>query len=160
MVPNSMKHLALLLLLTAGIASSCKKSPNDEVGPNVDPRDRMVGTYAIGYNVVIRFGSKATTPETYTGKLAVSKAESANELYLDFDAPGLKEKLRASLTDSTFTVLDKKTEPIVLNGTSFTGQFSATGQFVREGNQQKVTYTGVSEDVDLKKVTFLTGTKN
>ncbi|ARK12396.1 hypothetical protein [Fibrivirga algicola] len=154
-----MNRLALCLLLIAGLASSCKTTTEELITPAVDPRDRMVGTYDIGYSVVIRFGSKATTPETYTGTLAVTKSTSPNELFLDFDAPGMKEKLRASLVDSTFTVLDKKTQPIILNGTSFTGQFSATGMFVREGGQQKVTYTGVSEDVDLKLVTSLTGTK-
>ncbi|MEZ0538644.1 hypothetical protein [Fibrella arboris] len=154
-----MKYWAFYLLILVGTASACKKSVTDVVTPVVDPRDRMVGTYAIGYNVVIRFGSKATAPETYTGTLGVSKSQNANELLLDFDAPGIKERQTAGLKDSTFTILDKKTQPIVLNGTSFTGQYSATGQFVRESGQQKMTYTGVSEDVDLKLVILLTGTK-
>ena len=154
-----MKHYAVVLLLLAGLTTACKKSTIDGVTPIVDPRDRMVGTYSIGYNVVIRIGSRATTPETYTGNLVVTKSQAANELYLDFDAPGMKERQTAALTDSSFTILDKKTQPIILNGTSFVGQYSATGQFVREGNQQKFTYNGVSEDADLKMVTFLTGTK-
>jgi len=154
-----MNRLALCLLFIAGLVSSCKTTTEELITPAVDPRDRMVGTYDIGYNVVIRFGSTPLNPETYTGTLAVTKSDTPNELYLDFNAPGMKEKLRASLVDSTFTVLDKKTQPIVVNGTSFTGQYNASGQFVREGGQQKMTYTGVSEAVDLKMVTSLTGTK-
>ena len=153
-----MKQYAIALLLLAGLTTSCKTT-TESVTPIVDPRDRMVGTYSIGYNITIRFGSKATNPETYSGTLAVSKAQKANELYLDFDAPGIKERQTAGLTDSTFTILDKKTQPIVLNGTSFVGQYSATGQFVREGSQQKMTYTGVSEEVDLKLLISMTGTK-
>lgn len=156
-----MKSLAFFLLLVAGVATSCKKTTGtDSITPAVDPRDRMVGTYNIGYNVIIRIGtSAATNPETYTGTLGVTKSTTANEVYLDFDAPGLKEKLRATLVDSTFTIQDKKTEPIIVNGTTFTGQFTGTGMFVREGSQQKITYAGVSEDPTFKKITTLTGTK-
>ncbi len=150
--------MALLLLVVAGFATSCKKT-TDSVTPLVDPRDRMVGTYDIGYSVIIRIGSRATNPEAYSGTLAVSKSSLPNELILDFNAPGIKEKQTASLTDSTFTIVDKKTQPIIVNGTTFIGQYSGTGQFVREGSQQKITYSGVSEDVDLKMVTSLTGTK-
>ncbi|MEZ0483993.1 hypothetical protein [Fibrella aquatica] len=158
-----MKYLIVILFAVAGLATSCKKTTTvDIVNPNVDRRDRMVGTYAIGYNVVIRIGGggAATNPESYTGTLGVTKSTNNNELILDFDAPGLKEKLTASLADSTFTILDKKTEPIIVNGTTFVGQFTGSGMFVRDGGQQKVTYSGVSEDPTFRKITILTGTKN
>lgn len=156
-----MKRLAFFLLLVAGVATSCKKTiGTDSVTPVVDPRDRMVGTYDVGYNVIIRIGTSAVTnPETYTGTIDVTKSAATNEVYLDFNVPGIKEKLRATLVDSTYTIQDRKTEPIVVNGTTFIGQYTGTGQFVREGNKQKVTYTGVSEDPTFKKILTLTGTK-
>ncbi|WP_375445479.1 hypothetical protein [uncultured Fibrella sp.] len=155
-----MKRLAFFLLFVAGVATSCTKTiGTDSVTPAVDPRDRLVGTYTIGYNVVVRFGSRVTNPETYTGTLGVSKLQATNQLTLDFDAPGIKEKQTAQLTDSTFTIIDKKTQPIVVNGTTYTGQYSANGLFLREGGQQKMTYTGVSEDTDLKLVITMTGAK-
>ena len=154
-----MKRIALLLLFVAGFVSSCKKSGGTDVVTPVDPRDRMVGSYAVGGQISITSGSRALTPTSFSGTVGVTKSTQAAELYLDFDLPSGKERLTASVKDSSFTVLDKKTEPIVLNGTSFTGQYTATGQFPREGKDQKFTFISVSQDVDLKKLTAITGTK-
>lgn len=153
-----MKRIALLLLLVAGFASSCKKSSGDVIIP-VDPRDRMVGSYAIGGQISITSGSRTLTPTSFSGTVGVVKSTQPAELYLDFDLPTGKERLTAALKDSSFTVLDKKTESIILNGTSFIGQYNATGQFMQAGKDQNFIFTSVSQDVDLKKLTAITGTK-
>ncbi|MBO0931848.1 hypothetical protein [Fibrella aquatilis] len=154
-----MKRIALFLLLLAGVALSCKKSGGTDNVTPVDPRDRMVGSYTVGGQISITSGSRTLTPTSFSGTVGVTKSTQPTELYLDFDLQSGKERLTASLKDSSFTVLDKKTEPIILNGTSFVGQYTATGQFLREGKDQKFTFVSVSQDVDLKKLTAITGTK-
>lgn len=151
-----MKRFAFLLLLSASLFASCKKSGGGDITP-IDPRDRVAGSYAINYSVRITFAGKELNPETYSGTVTVGKAtEQASQLVLDFDLPSGKERQTAALSGSSFTVLDKKTEPIILNGTSFTGQYTATGQFT---DKNEFIYIGVSEDAGLKKTISMTGTK-
>ncbi|MEZ0611491.1 hypothetical protein ACAW74_23470 [Fibrella sp. WM1] len=152
-----MKRFALLLFVCAGLFASCKKSGGGDVITPVDPRDRMVGAYAVGYNIRITFAGKELNPESNSGTVTVSKnTQQASQLYIDFDFPGTKERVTAELSGNNFTVVDKKTEAIILNGTTFTGQYSATGQIT---TNSEFIYTGVSEDSGLKKTTTVTGTK-
>lgn len=150
-----MNRFALLLFLCVGLFASCKKSGGSDVTP-VDPRNRVTGSYAINYSVRITFG-RELNPETYSGTVTVSKSpDQASQIFLDFDLPSGKERQTAALNGSSYTVLDKKTEPIILNGTTFTGVYSAEGQFT---DDNKFIYVGSAEDPPVKKVISMTGTK-
>ena len=150
-----MKRIALLLLLVAGFASSCKKT-GDVVTP-VDPRDRMLGSYAVGFNMRITIGTRELQPESSTGTVNITKAAQPSDIYIEFDLPNGKERVTATLKDAVnYTIIDKKTEPISINGQIFTGQYTGTGQITAKN---EFILTGVSQDVDIKKVTTMTGTK-
>ncbi|MBO0939169.1 hypothetical protein J2I47_21620 [Fibrella sp. HMF5335] len=151
-----MKRIALLLLFVAGFASSCKKTGGDIIAP-VDPRDRMLGSYAIGFNMRITISNIELQPESSTGSVTLSKAPNAGELYFDFELPNGKERVTAALKDDTnYTIIDKKTEPIYINGQSFVGQYTGSGQITAKN---EFILTGVSEYTQIKKVTTMTGTK-
>jgi hypothetical protein len=153
---NSMKRIALLLLFVAGFASSCKKTGGDVVAP-IDPREHMVGSYAVGFNMRITIGTRELLPESSTGTVNITKATQPSDIYIEFDLPNGKERVTATLKDDVnYTIIDKKTERISINGQIFTGQYTGTGQITAKN---EFILTGVSQDVDIKKVTTMTGTK-
>ncbi len=117
----------------------------------------MVGSYAVGFNMRITIGTRELLPESSTGTVNITKATQPSDIYIEFDLPNGKERVTATLKDDVnYTIIDKKTERISINGQIFTGQYTGTGQITAKN---EFILTGVSQDVDIKKVTTMTGTK-
>lgn len=121
--------LAVALLVSVTVA--CKKSGIG--GADVDPRDQYIGTYEGTYRTTTLINNTlpATAPETGKAQVTVSKAQPANQVYLEILFNGAtKQALTAELTDATFTIIDKQSEPFPFGGQTYTAKYTAQGQFV------------------------------
>ncbi|GAB3032890.1 hypothetical protein [Spirosoma pulveris] len=118
---NSILALAFLGLLT----TACKKSGGVD---DVDPRDQYIGTYEGGYQSVIRFGGAELKPETGTTTVTVTKSSNAKEIYIDIKG-NRPYQVTAELNGASFNVIDRTQDQIYVQGTTFTGNYSATGVF-------------------------------
>lgn len=121
--------LAVVLLIS--VTTACKKSGIG--GADVDPRDQYVGTYDGGYTstTLINNSLPVGEPEAGTAQITVSKAQTANQVYVELVFNGAaKQSVTAELTDATFTVIDKQSEPLVFGGQTYNARYTAQGQFV------------------------------
>ena len=119
--------VAFLISLT----TACKKSGLG--GADVDPRDQYVGIYDGGYTSTTFINSTlpANAPEAGKVEVTVSKTQTVNQLYVELLFNGTtKQMLTVELTDATFRVIDKQTEPLTFGGKTYNAAYTAQGQFV------------------------------
>lgn len=157
-VRNALLAIAIISSLTTG----CKKSGIG--GADVDPRDQYVGVYSGGYTstTYINNALPATPPEAGTVQVTVTKAQTGNQVYIELLFNGsAKQTMTAELTDATFTVIDKQSEPLAFGGKTYDAKYTAQGQFVV--NDKAFTLNTVAETlqlgVTLTKRGDITGTK-
>lgn len=129
---RSFRNLLLALVVISSLTTACKKSGGSS-GPDVDPRDQYVGVYEGGdgsYSSVIRFGTADLDPEKGKTNVTVSKGANPKEIYVEISARGFK--VTAELNGNTFTVIDKTSDQIFIQGTTLNGSYSATGAFNKD----------------------------
>ncbi|WP_020595114.1 hypothetical protein [Spirosoma panaciterrae] len=121
----------LIALFAIGfLATSCKKNGGTDV---VDPRDQYQGVYTGNYRSTLYINNTlpAGDPEVGTVQVTVSKAQEANQVTLDMLFNGAtKQTLTAELTNDTFTIVNKTSEPLAFGGKTYDAQYVAQGQFV------------------------------
>lgn len=128
---RSVRNALLAIALISSLTTACKKSGIG--GADVDPRDQYVGTYEGSYTstTYINNALPANPPEAGTVQITVTKAQTGNQVYMELLFNGsTKQSLTAELTDATFTVIDKQTEPLAFGGTTYDANYTAQGQFV------------------------------
>ncbi len=149
---------ALLALLTIGLlTTSCKKSGGSD---NVDPRDQYVGVYDGGYQAsTLVNNSLETSRETGTMQITVSKAQPANQLYIELLFNNTtKQTVTAELSNATFTIIDKNSEPFVFDGKTYTANYTATGVFADKAIAINTTTETLQSGITLSKQISITGT--
>lgn len=159
---RSVRNALLAFALIGSLTTACKKSGLG--GADVDPRDQYVGTYDGGYTstTLINNSLPASDPEAGKVQITVAKAQTANQVYMELVFNGTaKQALTAELTDATFTVIDKQSEPLVFGGKTYDAKYTAQGQFVVK--DKAFTLNTVAETlqlgVTLTKRGDITGTK-
>lgn len=143
-VRNALAAVALLVSLT----TACKKSGLG--GADVDPRNQYVGVYDGGYTstTLINNALPAGDPEAGKVQITVSKAQPANQVYVELLFNGsAKQTMTAELTDATFTIIDKQSEPLVFLGKTYDAKYTAQGQFVVK--DKTLTLNTVTETLQL-----------
>ena len=155
-----MIRFALLLFLIAGTLA-CKQKAKIEDIPPVDPRERMLGAYTVGYQARITIATAEGALESGTATLEVTKAIQGNELFLDFTFnTSTKERLVAQLTGGKFTVINKKTETIYALNRTFEGEYTGNGEFTDRNEFILVTSAQTNQNgTTIKRVGSITGTK-
>lgn len=136
-------NLLLTLLVVGLFTTACKKSGGSD--DDVDPRDQYVGAYEGEYNAAIQIANgDPLLPEVGTATISITKSGNAKEIYLDILFNNTTpERLTAELNGTSFTVIDKKQDKIVLNTTTIDAQYSATGVF--DGSKKEVAISTTSE---------------
>ncbi|MFD2574202.1 hypothetical protein ACFSUS_26440 [Spirosoma soli] len=159
---QSLLNLLIALLVVGSLTTACKKSGGPD--SDIDPRDQYVGVYDGSYTstTYINNSLPASDPEPGIVQITVTKAQTAKQMYLELLFNNTtKQNLTAELTDSTFIVIDKKSEPLAFGGKTYDAQYTAQGQFVRKDN--KITLNTTAETlqlgVTLTKRGDITGTK-
>ncbi|WP_345263590.1 hypothetical protein [Nibrella viscosa] len=120
------RSLTLFFVLLLAV-SACKLKNGRE---DVDPREQYVGTFAGGYQAVIRIGSSELDPESGNATITVAKGANPKEIALDLVMGQVTERLTAEVNGADFTIIDKKQDRFSINNTVIEGQYSATGKFV------------------------------
>lgn len=126
----SLRNAFLTLLILGSLTTACKKSGGADA---VDPRDQYVGVYDGNYTSTIYVNNtfSAGDPEAGKVQITVSKAQAANQVYLELLFNNTtKQTLTAELTDATYTIIDKGSEPLVFVGKTYQADYTAQGQFV------------------------------
>lgn len=127
---RSLRNTILALVILGSLTTACKKSGGADA---VDPRDQYVGVYDGDYKstTYINNSLQASDPEAGKVQITVSKAQTANQVYLEllFNST-TKQTLTAELVDATYTIIDKQSEPLVFGGKSYDAAYTAQGQFV------------------------------
>ncbi len=156
-----MKTLVSVLLLFVIGLSACTKTITSEAVKPIDPREKLVGTYDVGYQVRTTVATLEGAPESGTAVLTVSKSAQPNELILDFLYNGsAKEQLIALLTGSKYVVTNKKTETIYALNKTFEGEYTGSGEFTAKNEFILVTVAQTQANGTLlKRVGSNTGTK-
>lgn len=128
---RSVRNALLAIALMGSVTTACKKSGLG--GADVDPRDQYVGVYDGGYTSTTYINNTlpASNPEAGKVQVTVSKAQAANQLYVELLFNGsAKQTLTAEFTDAAFTIIDKQSEPLVFGGKTYDAKYTAQGQFV------------------------------
>lgn len=155
-----MKYVIIVFCLLVGF-TSCKKSGGTDSVVPVDPRDRMLGIYDLGYQARTTVATLEGNPEPGTAVLTVTKSTQANELILDFVYnTSAKEQLIAQLTGNKFTITNKKSETIYALNKSFDAPYTANGEFTTANEFTMVTVAETLQNgTTIKRVGSIAGTK-
>lgn len=148
----------LALLVISLLTTACKKSDGVDA---VDPRNQYVGVYDGGYQAsTLVNNSLETNRESGTVKITVSKAQAANQLYLELLFNGAtKQTVTVELSEKTFTVIDKQSEPLVFDGKTYAdAKYTANGQFVDKTIVINTTVETLQSGVTLSRQGSITGT--
>lgn len=125
----SLRNAFLTLLILGSLTTACKKSGGADA---VDPRDQYVGVYDGNYTSTTYINNTlpAADPEAGKVQITVSKAQAANQVYLEllFNST-TKQTVTAELVDATYTIIDKQSEPLVFGGKTYDAAYTAQGQF-------------------------------
>lgn len=155
---RSFQTVLLMALLAGFLTTGCKKS----AGSEVDPRDQYVGTYTGTYRITIYFSADIFSITPGTASINVTKASSANEVYIETTYDGnYKEKVTADITDANFTVIDKTTDQIVFSSTNKVDtDYKATGSFnvATKAMAYSATARGLRNGAEYTKTYEITGT--
>lgn len=129
---RSFRSALLAVVVLASLTTACKKSGIG--GGDVDPRDQYVGVYDGGYQASnFLNNSLESKRESGTVTVTITKSEVIGQFYIDMLFNNTSsQKLTAELTDNTFRVIDKQSEPLVYDGTTYTANYTATGQFAEK----------------------------
>ncbi|QJW89563.1 hypothetical protein HNV11_09305 [Spirosoma taeanense] len=153
---RSLRNLFVVSLAISALTSACKQSGSSE--PEIDPREQYVGTYVGGYQSIIRFGGAELKPESGTISVGVSKGSNPKEIYIDV-AANRPYKVTAELNGSNFTVIDRNKDQIFVQGTTFDGDYKATGVF----DQNQIAIATTTESLQggtlISRSESITGTK-
>ncbi|RYF52264.1 MAG: hypothetical protein EOO39_42380 [Cytophagaceae bacterium] len=155
-----MKYVIIVFCLLVGF-TSCKKSGGTDIVVPVDPRERMVGTYDLGYQARTTVATLEGNPEPGTAVLTVTKSTQENELILDFVFNAtVKEQLIAQLSGNKFTITNKKTETIYALNKSFDAPYTGNGEFTAANEFTMVTVAEtIQSGTTIKRVGSIAGTK-
>ncbi len=155
---RSLRTSLLALLIIGSLTTACKKSGGVD---DVDPRDQYVGVYDGGYQAsTLINNSLESNRESGTVQITVSKAQAANQIYLELLFNGTsKQNVTAELSEKNFTVIDKQTESLVFDGKTYANaQYTATGQFVDKTIVINTTTQILQSGVTLSKQGSISGT--
>lgn len=159
---QSVRKALLALALLVSVTTACKKSGLG--GADVDPRDQYVGVYDGGYTSTIYINNALPTSDPESGKaqITVTKAQTANQMYVELVFNGsAKQRVTAELTDATFTIIDKQSEPLLFGGRTYNAKYTAQGQFVVKEKAFTLNSTAETQQlgVTLTKRGDITGTR-
>lgn len=152
---RSFQNIILALVVIGTFTTSCKKSGGADA---VDPRDQYVGAYEGGYQSVIRFGGAELKPETGTTTITVTKSSNSKEIYIDIKG-NRPYQVTAELTGASFKVIDRTQDQIYVQGTTFTGQYSATGTFDKNQFAMSTTTETLQGGTVISRAESIMGTK-
>ncbi|GAB2580193.1 hypothetical protein [Spirosoma areae] len=154
----SFRSTLLALLIIGSLVTACKKSGGVD---GVDPRDQYVGIYNGGYQAsTLVNNSLETGRETGNVQITVTKAQSGNQLYLELLFNGLaKQTMTAELTETSFAVIDKQSEPLVFDGKTYAdAKYTAKGQFVEKTIVINTTTETLQSGITLSRQGSISGT--
>ena len=155
---RSFRASFLALFVLVSLTTACKKSEGVDA---VDPRNQYVGEYDGGYQASTMVNnSLETNRESGTVKITVSKAQAANQLYLELVFNGAaKQNLTAELTEKSFAVIDKQSESLVFDGKTYAdAKYTGTGQFVDKTIVINTTVETLQSGITLSRQGSITGT--
>ncbi|GAA4469390.1 hypothetical protein GCM10023189_56340 [Nibrella saemangeumensis] len=151
------RSLTLFFVLLLAV-SACKLRNGGEAA---DPREQYVGSYAGGYQAVIKIGSSELDPESGNVTINVAKGANPKEISLQMVFGQVTETMTAELNGADFTIIDKKQDRFTVNNTTIEGQYTASGKFV-SNNKEIVIQTqagAIRGGVQYVKSGSITGTR-
>lgn len=158
---RSFRSTLLALCVIGSLTTACKKSGGAD---DVDPRDQYIGVYDGNYTSTLYINNTlpASGPEAGKVQITVTKAQAANQVYMEllFNSTA-KQTLTAELTDSTYSVIDKRTEPLAFGGKTYEAAYTAQGQFLAKSKTVTLNTTAetLQQGVTLTKRGDITGVK-